>query len=161
MPTTPKPETPEWFALPDPEHGRDGTGLRFGCTMCGNCCSGPEGYVLLTDVEIAGLAKRLRMSVQDFTDEHTHMTPEGRSLREKKSEKGLDCTFLDREKIPGKAVCGVYEDRPAQCRTWPFWESVIKTRASWERAKRVCPGIDTGKKHDLVQIRVARATVKI
>ena len=152
---------PEWFALPDPEHGRDGTGLRFSCTMCGNCCSGPEGYVLVSDDEVAALARRLGMSVAAFVDEHTRMTGEGRSLREKRSEKGLDCEFLDREKIPGKAVCGVYEDRPGQCRTWPFWPSVIKSRQTWERAKRTCPGIDHGKKHDLVQIRIARDTVEI
>ena len=89
------------------------------------------------------------------------MTSEGRSLKEKKSEKGLDCEFLDREKIPGKAVCGVYEDRPAQCRTWPFWPSVIKSKQTWERAKRVCPGIDKGKKYTLVQIRVQRDACEI
>ena len=90
---------PEWFALPDPEHGRDGTGLSFSCTMCGNCCSGPEGYVLINQEEIEGMATKLRMSVQDFMGEYTHMTPEGRSLREKKVGKGLDCVFLDRETI--------------------------------------------------------------
>lgn len=151
-----KPAGPEWFALPDAENGRDGTGLRFSCTMCGNCCSGPEGYVLVTDEEIAALARRLGMSVAEFTKKHTHVTSEGRSLKEKRSEKGLDCEFLDRETIPGKAVCGVYEDRPLQCRTWPFWPSVVKSRQTWERAKRVCPGIDKGKKHPLVQIRVQR-----
>lgn len=155
------PSTPEWFALPDPERGRDGTGLSFSCTMCGNCCSGPEGYVLVNQEEIEGMATKLRMSVQDFIDEHTHMTPEGRSLREKKVGKGLDCVFLDRDKIPGKAVCGLYEARPRQCRTWPFWNSVIKSRATWERAKKVCPGIDHGKKHDLVQIRIARDVIDI
>jgi hypothetical protein len=129
--------------------------------MCGNCCSGPEGYVLVNDDEIAALARRFNMSVAAFLDEHTHATAEGRSLREKRSVGGLDCTFLDRDKIPGKAVCGVYEDRPRQCRTWPFWPSVVKSRASWERAKRVCPGMDTGKKHGLVQIRIARDTVEI
>ena len=151
----------EWFAKPDAESGRDGTGLSFSCTMCGNCCSGPEGYVLVSDDETAALAKRLGMSVAEFTKKHTHVTSEGRSLKEKKSEKGLDCEFLDREKIPGKAVCGVYEDRPAQCRTWPFWPSVIKSKQTWERAKRVCPGIDKGKKYTLVQIRVQRDACEI
>jgi len=151
----------EWFARPDAEHGRDGTGLRFGCTMCGNCCSGPEGYVLVSDEEASALAARLKLSVAAFLKTYTHTTSEGRSLTEKTSAGGLDCVFLDREKIPGKAVCGVYEDRPKQCRTWPFWSSVIKSRATWERAKKVCPGIDQGKKHSLVQIRVARGEIEI
>ena len=158
-----KPTTPalEWFAQPDPAAGRDGAGLRFSCTLCGNCCSGPEGYVLLTSTEIDALAARLRLSRQDFLDQYTHMTGEGRSLKEKTSAFGRDCIFLDREKVPGKAVCGVYEDRPTQCRTWPFWPSVIKSKSTWERAKRVCPGMDKGQKHDLVQIRIARDAINI
>ena len=155
------PPAPEWFAQPDAESGRDGTGLRFSCTMCGNCCSGPEGYVLVTDDEAEAFAKRLRITVADFIKQYTHKTSEGRSLKETKSEAGLDCIFLDRDKIPGKAVCGVYEDRPAQCRTWPFWPSVIKTRTTWERSKRTCPGMDKGKLHTLVQIRVARDSFNI
>jgi Fe-S-cluster containining protein len=142
--------------VPDPESGRDGEGLAFSCTMCGNCCSGPEGYVVVTDAEVGALARRLGVTDQAFIDEYTHMTSQGRSLIEKKSVGGLDCVFLDREKIPGKAVCGVYEDRPKQCRTWPFWPSVVRSKASWERAKRMCPGMDKGTRHTLVQIRVAR-----
>jgi Fe-S-cluster containining protein len=155
------PAQPEWFAQPDPESGRDGTGLRFSCTLCGNCCSGPEGYVLVTDAEIAALARRVGLTPEAFTAQYTHMTSEGRSLKEKRSDGGLDCVFLDRQKMPGKAVCGVYEDRPAQCRTWPFWPSVLKSRRTWEQAKRVCPGMDQGKKYDLVQIRVARDSFDI
>ena len=26
-------------------------GLRFGCTQCGNCCTGPEGAVWFTEEE--------------------------------------------------------------------------------------------------------------
>lgn len=154
-------QTPEWFAVPDPESGRDGRGLRFTCTMCGNCCSGPEGYVLVDDAEAEALARRLGISAAEFVEKYTHNTSEGRSLTEKRSAGGLDCVFLDRESIPGKAVCGVYEDRPAQCRTWPFWPSVIKTRAAWERARRTCPGMDKGKLHTVVQIRIARDSFNI
>ena len=154
---------PEWFAISDPDSGRDGTGLRFSCTMCGNCCSGPEGYVIVSDPEAAALSKRLNISVETFLKRFTHTTPEGRSLTEKPAPegRGRDCIFLDRDKIPGKAVCGVYEDRPIQCRTWPFWPSILRSRQNWERAKSVCPGMDHGKKHDLVQIRVQRDTFKI
>lgn len=160
-----QPEAAEWFATPDPDPAkqatRDGTGLRFSCTMCGNCCSGPEGYVLVSDAEAAALALRLGMSVEQFLETYTTSTSAGRSLIERKTEFGMDCIFLDRAKIPGKAVCGVYEDRPVQCRTWPFWPSVIKSRQTWERAKTVCPGMDKGTKYDLVQIRVARDTFRI
>lgn len=152
------PSTPEWFTeTPD-------GGLRFSCTLCGNCCSGPEGYVLVSDAEAAALAARLNISMDRFLAEYTHRTSEGRSLKEVNSPipgKGLDCIFLDRTKIPGKAVCGVYEDRPRQCRTWPFWPSVIKSRQTWERAKRICPGMDTGKLVPVEQIRILRDSCEI
>lgn len=151
----------EWFATPDPAHGVEGDGLRFGCTMCGNCCSGPEGYVIVSEREQAALAKRLGMPVERFVAEYTHQTSKGRSLNEKQSAHGLDCVFLDRHAIPGKAICGVYEDRPIQCKTWPFWPSVIKSRQTWERHKQICPGMDQGQKHTLVQVRVARDAFRI
>lgn len=147
---------PEWFA--------EGGGLRFECTMCGNCCSGPPGYVLVSDDEVAALARRMGVSEADFLKRYTTMTREGRSLIEKPSPLpggGLDCIFLDRAKIPGKAVCGVYEDRPAQCRTWPFWPSNLKDRRAWERAKRTCPGMDRGALTTPQQIRIRRDAVKI
>jgi len=151
-----RPPTPplEWFAKPDaPEAG---AGLKFGCTMCGRCCSGPPGYVAVTEAEEAALAKRLNLTPAAFRKQHTHILGEGRSLNETKTEHGFDCVFLDRTTIPGKAICGVYEDRPIQCRTWPFWPSVVNTRADWERAKKTCPGIDHGTLVPVTQIRIRR-----
>jgi Fe-S-cluster containining protein len=161
MPSGPQNAQPEWFATPDPDRQIDGDGLRFACTLCGNCCSGPSGYVVVSDAEAAALAARLSISVEAFIRDYTHATEHGRSLNEKVSPAGLDCVFLDRESIPGKAVCGVYEDRPIQCRTWPFWPSVVKSHKSWLSAKRVCPGMDKGPKHTLVQIRTARDAFNI
>lgn len=129
--------------------------------MCGNCCTGPEGYVLISEGEAQGLAARLGLSHADFLERYTHKTSQGRSLKERRTEFGYDCIFLDREKIPGKAVCGVYEDRPAQCRTWPFWKSNLTSRGAWERAKRTCPGMDKGKLYTVQQIRVQRDVIDI
>ena len=60
-----------------------------------------------------------------------------RTLREKGNN---DCVFYDRKK-----GCTVYPVRPAQCRTWPFWESNVETPEDWERTKRVCPGSGHGE----------------
>lgn len=154
-----KPDMPEWFATPDAPEG--GNGLRFGCTMCGNCCTGVPGYVLITDDETVALAKRFKLTVTAFIERYTHMLSEGRSLIERKTRFGYDCIFLDREKIPGKAVCGVYEDRPKQCRTWPFWPSNLSSRRAWLEAKRKCPGMDSGKLVPLTQIRIQRDSCEI
>jgi uncharacterized protein len=147
----------EWFANSD--------GLSFQCTMCGNCCTGPEGYVLVSDAEAAALAKRFRLTVPEFLARYTRMTLKGPSLNERLTQlpdgTGYDCVFLDREKIPGKAVCGVYEDRPAQCRTWPFWKSNLTSRHAWKRAKRTCPGMDKGRPYSVQQVRVLRDVIDI
>lgn len=149
----------DWFAKPDPATGE--AGLRFECTMCGNCCSGPEGYVLVDDEEAAALAARLGVSLGDFLARFTRQTSAGRSLTEKVTPHGNDCVFLDRDKIPGKAVCGVYELRPKQCRTWPFWKSLLVSRKRWELASRMCPGINKGPRFEPTEISRRRDVIEI
>lgn len=156
----------EWFSPVDPRPGMgEAQGLRFSCTMCGNCCTGPEGYVIVSDEECAKLAARFAMPLEDFLRDHTHMMMHGRSLNERAVViDGItkhDCIYLDREKFPGKAVCGVYEDRPKQCRTWPFWPSILREKVTWERAKRTCPGIDKGNLVPVEQIRILRDSCSI
>ena len=129
--------------------------------MCGNCCTGPEGYVLISDDEAPALAAHLELSVEDFLAEYTRLTTAGRSLTERRTASGLDCVFLDRESVPGKAVCAVYERRPAQCRSWPFWRSNLASEAAWRRASRACPGMNAGALTEPQQIRVLRRTVDI
>lgn len=115
--------------------------------------------MLFTDEEAAALASRLHVSVEEFLKRYTKKTPAGRSLREVPSPFGLDCIFLDRTTILGKAICSVYEDRPVQCRTWPFWPSLVRSRRDWTLAKRTCPGIDRGKVIPPERIRILRDTV--
>ncbi len=129
--------------------------------MCGNCCSGPPGYVLVSDEELARLAARFRLTTAEFEARYCHRAEEGRSLNEVNSSFGRDCVFLDRHTIPGKAICGVYEDRPLQCKTWPFWPSVVKSPSTWAGSKRTCPGIDHGKLIPVEQIRIQRDAIKI
>lgn len=132
-------------------------GLRFACTMCGNCCTGPEGVVAFTPDEGRAMAAKLGLPEAEFLATYTRRIGSMRSLREKKTEFGNDCIFLDRASIPGKAVCGLYEARPTQCRTWPFWEGNLRSRKAWEQTKKhvPCPGMDTGPVHPLQQIRIA------
>ncbi len=129
--------------------------------MCGNCCSGPEGYVLVDDAEALALATHLGLSVPEFLSQYTRPTIAGRSLIEKTTPYGNDCIFLDREKIPGKAVCGVYEFRPKQCRTWPFWKSLLVSRKRWEQASRMCPGINKGPRFEPDEIQRRRDVIDI
>lgn len=139
-------ENSEWYA----------DGLRFACTQCGHCCTGSPGYVMLTDDECKALAIRFKMDLQTFLETYTRLIRGERSLTEHETEHGFDCVFLDRETIPGKAICGVYEDRPQQCRTWPFWPENLAHPRDWQRASQTCPGINTGTLVPIEAIRIQR-----
>lgn len=132
-------------------------GLRFQCTLCGNCCTGPEGVVLFTPQEGRAMAAKLGLTEEEFLARYSRRIGNRRSLTEKKSTFGNDCVFLDRQTLPGKAICGLYEARPSQCRTWPFWEGNLTSRRAWEKTKQhvPCPGMDQGPLHTLQQIRIA------
>eukprot|EP00960_Hanusia_phi_P046308 757745-Hanusia_phi.AAC.6 len=41
-------------------------GLKFDCTMCGNCCSGKKGSVLFSEEEAEVMAEKLNVDVKSF-----------------------------------------------------------------------------------------------
>ncbi len=119
-------------------------GLRFTCTQCGKCCRGPEpGFVWVTDEEIAALAKRFGLSVDAFGLRFLRRIGARFSLVERANH---DCIFWEN----GKG-CTVYEDRPEQCRTFPFWPEFLETRDHWKKIDW-CPGKDKGRHYPLEEI---------
>lgn len=132
-------------------------GMRFECTCCGNCCTGGEGAVWFDDDEGRRMAEVLGQTYPEFLVRYTRMIDGHRSLNEHLTGFGYDCVFLDRETVPGKAICGVYHARPSQCKTWPFWPELMQSEKSWARAKRntPCPGMDNGQVFTVEEI-VAR-----
>jgi Fe-S-cluster containining protein len=122
-------------------------GLAFECTRCGHCCTGAPGYVWVRDAEIARLAEHLGMTREAFSRRFVRQVGPRRSLIERDNG---DCVFWDRQD-----GCTVYEARPEQCRTWPFWPENIESQRAWERAGRKCPGIDRGAYFSVEQIEEA------
>ena len=53
-----------------------------------------------------------------------------------------DCVMLDRASVPGKAICSLYNVRPLQCRTWPFWPENLTDEETWNGLSEECPGIN-------------------
>ncbi len=133
-------------------------GLRFSCTQCGNCCTGPPGVVWFNDDEADAMAKKLGISRASFFRKYTRKVGQRHSLKERVTEHGHDCVFLDRESQPGRAVCSLYEARPTQCRTWPFWPENLHSPMTWRAVKRAtpCPGMDHGKLVPVEEIRIQR-----
>ena len=139
-------------------------GLRFACTMCGDCCTGPPGLIAFTKEEGDRIAARLGVTYEVFIERYTHATPEGRSHNETLTKHGHDCVFLDRTSEEarslrggrGGGICTLYEDRPLQCRTFPWWPHNVASVRSWSRAARDCEGIGRGDFVPVDEIRIER-----
>lgn len=109
--------------------------LPFDCTGCGKCCQ-TKGDVYLNQNETNNAAKLLNISNDEFkrkfssreikskvrNDEHWIV------LKQKEDSNGLQgCVFLDEE----TKSCSIYDARPLQCSTYPFWPSIMKSVDAW------------------------------
>ena len=110
------------------------TDLRFECTQCGACCSGEPGFVWVDENEIESLAAEMDLTVDEFEYQFVR-----RSGAEQELE-GVPRWRLHPAGSRDSRKCTVYDARPIQCRTWPFWDSNLKKRKDWKETCEVCPG---------------------
>jgi hypothetical protein len=83
------------------------------------------------------MARALGLSTLTFT--RTLCVKEDGYFRLKQERPGDDCRFLKNNR------CSVYAGRPTQCRTWPFWPELLKSRKAWNReVTGFCPGVGKG-----------------
>ncbi len=119
-------------------------GLPFGCTQCGKCCHargepgspGEIAHVAVNEREQRDLARHLGLELQEFQDRFTEADADGyRGLRFAQGA----CVFLK------GSSCSVHEVKPVQCRTWPFWPELLRSRAAYAReVQSFCPGSRSG-----------------
>ena len=109
-------------------------GLRFKCTGCGKCCTGSPGYVYLSKKDIDTLADHFNTSKEEFTKKYTRFVDGTYALLDRSGSH--DCIFLKNNQ------CIVYEARPSQCRTFPWWLGHLRTPKDWEEASKRCEGIN-------------------
>jgi uncharacterized protein len=119
-------------------------GIRFECQGSGRCCTtrGEYGFVYLPEEDLKRLARHLGVTIYELrkqhcakTDDHVHLAhPE------------LDCAFLDGTR------CSVYEARPEQCRTWPFWPENMRAKTWRTEIETFCPGVGKGKLYSAAEI---------
>ena len=119
-------------------------GLRFQCQGSGKCCvsHGEYGYVYVTLADRRRLAVTLGIPTRQFTRQYCEKTD---GLFHLALGDG-DCVFLD-----GKR-CSVYDGRPTQCRTWPFWPENMPAKR-WRTIAEYCPGIGQG---DVIPLNTIR-----
>jgi hypothetical protein len=103
--------------------------------------------VRFTDAEARAIAMHLGLDEVSFRRRYTHRRYGVLSLEERVDrtdprhpEGRHDCVFLV-EMAPGRRGCSIYPVRPQQCRTWPFWPSLLRSEACWDEARRGCPGM--------------------
>lgn len=102
---------------------QEGYGFTFDTNKCqecgGHCCIGESGYIWISKDEIKALAQYLNLSIEAFALKYLLKVGYKYSIKEITLEKNnYACIFFD----TNKKACSIYEFRPLQCRTFPFWE---------------------------------------
>ncbi|MDH3786362.1 MAG: YkgJ family cysteine cluster protein, partial [Acidobacteriota bacterium] len=101
-----------------------------------DCCRNHDNYsyVYLDSAEAVAISGHLGISLEAFCERYTAVEDGDLILRMDQP----DCPFLD------GARCSIYESRPTQCRTFPFWPENLTSRKRWNDLAGFCPGIDRG-----------------
>lgn len=122
--------------------------MRFACQPgCTKCCE-QQGFVYLTEDDIARLAARLGMARTAFEKRYVYRT---KNLRRLRVPRHAQCEFLE------AGGCSVHEVKPLQCRTFPYWPELVKSKREWAKTGAWCPGIGKG---ELVNIELARGAAQ-
>jgi Fe-S-cluster containining protein len=112
------------------------------CASCGGaCCIGESGYIWVNYPEIEAIANYLNLDIQEFAKNYLIRAKNRYSLKEfKVKELGYACIFFDIE----KRGCKIYDVRPKQCRTFPFWEQF---KNDTKELIKECPGVILDEKN--------------
>ncbi len=132
-------------------------GLQFECQGSGKCCTsrGGYGYVYLTLKDRKRMAAHFELTLTEFTKQYCGKHNGHFMLKERSGhEGGGDCRFLKEKR------CSVYEARPEQCRTWPFWPEVLNAKTWSQEVASFCPGVGKGKVHSYEEIKAVADSLK-
>lgn len=103
----------------------------------------------MTEEEASAIAACLGVSFKKFAATMLRTTLAGLALVD--DGRG-DCPLLGDD-----GRCRVYEARPRQCRTWPWWEENLVSRERWDAAAERCPGMNRGETHSQLVIDCEKA----
>jgi len=121
-------------------------GLRFKCLPgCSSCC-GSGGFVALSAQEFAAVCEFLDKAPAELLGEKIEQC-NGHFVM--KMTAGGRCPFVTEH------GCEIYDARPVQCWTFPFWNTYLGSPDAWSEAFKRCPGVGIGPVHPVGEIRAA------
>jgi len=104
------------------------------CATCRGTCCRWGGYVWITEEEMIDIAQFMGMELGVFADTYVRAAYGKLSLQDRLIDGEQICCMFD----PYDNKCTIYEHRPSQCRTFPFWKQY---RESYIDLPDYCPGI--------------------
>lgn len=107
----------------------------------------------VSDPEITKIAAKLGIDEQEMRKRYVRKVGRRQSLKE--DPKTKDCIFL-KSGPSGRRSCAIYDVRPTQCRTWPFWPSNLASAEDWSLAHLRCIGINFGRHYSYEEIEAKR-----
>lgn len=110
-------------------------GILFECQKCGGCCTGQPGIVHVNETEISQIARFLSLPVSKLVSSRLYPYKDGYSILEDHQGR---CLFYEQG-------CTIYNVRPLQCKTYPFWFVNMRNETKWNKVERECPGIGEGR----------------
>ena len=120
-------------------------GVRFECVPgCVKCCAIP-GVVYVFGEEIPALAAHFGISVDEFIEQR--LRHHWADVYEFNFPSDEPCIYLN------ETGCEIYDVRPLQCSTFPFWPENIRNASVWRGVRKMCPGIGRGRTHVLEEVR--------
>lgn len=107
------------------------------CETCeGNCCRLESGYIWVKKGDIFRISRHLGIDPEQFVADYLVKIERRFSLKEIRHGEEFPCVFFDMN----DKKCLIYPVRPAQCRTYPFWNEFMDIEVNDFPEK--CPGIE-------------------
>ena len=114
-------------------------GLKFECKQCSKCCRLDPGFVFLSYNDLDRLKNYFNISEDKFIEKYCRIVDMGEHKRLSLVEKtNCDCIFWSNGR------CEIYDARPLQCRSYPFWKPFLTDIKSWNTEADSCPGMNHG-----------------
>jgi Fe-S-cluster containining protein len=118
-------------------------GLAFSCTQCHACCRHDPGFVFLSREDLDRMLEYFSLGERELLEKYCRVVVKnGKNRISLKEKVNYDCIFWEQG-------CTIYEARPYQCRSFPFWTNYLNHPQNWQNAKSFCPGIDQGEVHSI------------